>query len=395
LKRGLERCFQKLWHPALDMNRDVNTKNVFFMIDLDGTLIDTDKIHYECYKNVFKQEMNIELNYDDYFDILENQGIDIYLENTFGIEMKNIIKILKNEKIQEIETIDFIKNADTFIEYLDKYDVNHVVVTNTSLRNIEHFKKKLPLLNKIKNWVTREDYTYSKPCGECYEFAKQKYYNGEETIIGIENTMSGFSSIKNVTDCIYIVTDKHLKNYETLKSKDVYLINDFSQLFTQIVNSEENNEFVSSIGILKSCSVYSNQRNSSDYYCRAYDFDKLKDGDSLYICVDAIEDFANNHLKNMNCKFVLVSGDGDKTPEYYFHNIESFLNFIECEKIIHWYCINSRVKHKKLTIIPYGLDYHTMSFGGVPKWGDIISPYDQELLLKKIKNKQNHFGKEK
>ena len=234
LKVGLERCFQKLWHPILDMNRDVNTKNVFFMIDLDGTLIDTDKIHYEWYRDVFKEEMNIKLIYDDYFNILENEGIDVYLENTFGIEMKNIIKTRKNEKIQEIETIQFIKNADAFIEYLDKYDVNHVVVTNTSFQNVEYFKKKLPFLNKIKNWITREYYTRSKPCGECYEFAKQKYYKDEQTIIGIENTMSGFSSIKNVTDCIYIVTDKHLKGYETLKSKDVYLINDFSQLFTQV-----------------------------------------------------------------------------------------------------------------------------------------------------------------
>jgi len=250
-------------------------------------------------------------------------------------------------------------------------------------------------LNKIKNWVVREDYTHSKPCGECYELAKLKYYKGEETIIGIENTMSGFSSVKNVTDCIYIVTDKHLNSYEILKSKDVYLINDFSQIFTQIVNSEENNEFVSSIGIFKSCSVHSNQRYSSDIYCRDYDFNKLKDGDSLYICVDAIYDFAVTHLKNINCKFVLVSGDGDKGPEYYFSNIESFLTFIETDKIIHWYCINSRVKHKKLTIIPYGLDYHTIFLGRIPDWGDITSPYHQELLLKKIKNNCKPFWERK
>lgn len=395
LKRGLERCFQKLWHPVLDINRDVNTKNVFFMIDLDGTLVDTDKIHYECYRDVLKQEMNVELTYDDYYDILENQGIDLYLENTFGTEMKDIIKTHKNDKIQEIETIQFINNAYSFIEYLDKYDVNHVVVTNTSLRNVEYFKKKLPLLNKIKNWVVREDYTNSKPCGECYELAKQKYYRGEETIIGIENTMSGFSAVKNVTDCIYIVTDKHLKSYETLKSKDVYLINDFSHIFTQIANSEQNNEFVSSVGILRSCSVYSNERHSGDLYCRDYDFNKLKDGDSLYICVRAIKDFFDNHLQNMKCKFVLVSGDGDEGPDKYLPSEEAFLNFINNEKIIRWYCINSKIKHEKLTIIPYGLDYHTMSFGGVPQWGHMISCYDQELLLKKIKNQAKPFWERK
>jgi len=70
-------------------------------------------------------------------------------------------------------------------------------------------------------------------------------------------------------------------------------------------------------------------------------------------------------------------------------------NFINNEKIIRWYCINSKIKHEKLTIIPYGLDYHTMSFGGVPQWGHIISCYDQELLLKKIKNQAKPFWERK
>ena len=130
-----------------------------------------------------------------------------------------------------VDNIEFIKNADKFIEYLDKFDVNHVVVTNTSLETVNNLKQKMPLLNKIKNWVTREDYKNPKPSGECYELAKKLYYRGEEKITGLENSISGYLSVKNITDCIYILADTSLKNYSTLKNKDVYLINDYKSIF--------------------------------------------------------------------------------------------------------------------------------------------------------------------
>jgi beta-phosphoglucomutase-like phosphatase (HAD superfamily) len=178
-----------------------------------------------------KEQLNTELNYQDYYDILENRGIDIYLEENFGEKLKKIIKTKKNEKMKMIESVEFIKNADKFIEYLDKFNVNHVVVTNTSMEIVNSLKDKIPLLNKIKNWVVREDYANPKPSGECYELAKKLYYRGEEKIIGLENSINGYLSIKNVTECVYILTDTSLKNYNILKNKDVYLINDYNSIF--------------------------------------------------------------------------------------------------------------------------------------------------------------------
>jgi dTDP-4-dehydrorhamnose reductase len=231
VKQGIEKCFQKLWHPKLDIQSNLNASNIFFMIDLDGTLINSDKKHYECYRDVLKEQFSIELNYQDYYDILESKGIDSYLEEKYGEELKKIIKTKKNEKMKMVDNIEFIKNADKFIEYLDKFDVNHVVVTNTSLETVNNLKQKMPLLNKIKNWVTRKDYKNPKPSGECYELAKQLYYKGEEKIIGLENSINGYLSVKNITECIYILADTSLKNYSTLKNKDVYLINDYKCIF--------------------------------------------------------------------------------------------------------------------------------------------------------------------
>ena len=59
-------------------------------------------------------------------------------------------------------------------------------------------------LNKIKNWVTRENYIYQKPHSEAYELAKTLYYKNEEFIIGIENTLIGYNSIKKLQN-VYIL----------------------------------------------------------------------------------------------------------------------------------------------------------------------------------------------
>jgi len=226
---GLEKCFRKLSHPQLNVNTNENTSNVFFMIDLDGTLIDTDILHYKGYNAALK-EYNVELIYQEYLKIINNKGIDNYLTSNFPNE-KDKIKASKNKYIQGVDNISFMKNADSLIKYIDAFNINHVVVTNTSLENVNYFKCKQPLLCKLKNWVTREDYCLPKPDSECYITAKNRFYNNEKSIIGIENSIVGYNSLKHVTDCIYIITDKDDYQYNYFKKADVYLINDFNGVF--------------------------------------------------------------------------------------------------------------------------------------------------------------------
>jgi beta-phosphoglucomutase-like phosphatase (HAD superfamily) len=205
--------------------------SIFFLIDLDGTLIDSENSHFIAYRNALKSIYNINLTNQEYKFISSNEGIDNYLIKTFGIEDKCKIKILKNQMLHKSENIELIKNSDIFINWLDKHNINHVVVTNTSLENVNFFKSRVPILNKIKNWITRNDYVNAKPHSECYELAKQIYYKNEQYIIGIENTIVGYNSIKNITDHIYIITNKNEHDYDEIKNKDVYIIKNFVDIF--------------------------------------------------------------------------------------------------------------------------------------------------------------------
>ena len=156
---------------------------------------------------------------------------------------------------------------------------------------------------------------------------------------------------------------------------------------------EENcNILVSSRGLLKSCDFFSLTPRSSVKQIHNYpDLNKLKNiiNPSIYICNSAITNFMNNMLPLIDFSFILVSGDSDNIMP------QELLNNIECNKLlndsrlIHWFCQNMTLDHYKITRIPIGLDYHTLTHR--PLWGPITNCQDQEKMLIMIKDKSVAF----
>jgi beta-phosphoglucomutase-like phosphatase (HAD superfamily) len=115
------------------------------------------------------------------------------------------------------------------LEYIIKYNVNYAIVTNTNRDIVNALRDKCPLLAKLNKWITREDYNLPKPNKECYELALKTIYNNEAYIIGFENTISGYNALKKVCHCNYVIPDSF--NYTFFKKQDVYIINDYNQVF--------------------------------------------------------------------------------------------------------------------------------------------------------------------
>ena len=155
---------------------------------------------------------------------------------------------------------------------------------------------------------------------------------------------------------------------------------------------EHNNIHVSSRGILKSCDYYSLTPHSSIKQLYNYlSLEKIKTvkNPSIYICSSAILHFINSMLPSIDFSFILVSGDCDETvPEEILNNTD-FLKLVNDPRLIHWFCQNINIEHKKIDIMPIGLDYHTLTVR--PLWGPISSSEDQEKMLIMIKNKALPF----
>ena len=160
---------------------------------------------------------------------------------------------------------------------------------------------------------------------------------------------------------------------------------------------ENNRKYICSRGILKSCDIHSNNPISSVQQLRGYDFSQCKNGSTVYVCGSAVTHFISEILPRLLFKIVLVTGDCDETcwTDFFpgeqtcwtdvFPGEHLFKSFIESNKIIHWFSQNCTWDHPKLTRIPIGLDYHTMT-NHHAKWGPKLTPIEQENMLLSIIN---------
>ena len=146
-------------------------------------------------------------------------------------------------------------------------------------------------------------------------------------------------------------------------------------------HTEKDNKYVSSRGILLSCDIHSPNPISSMMSFHDVDFTKIKDGSTVYITGTAIRTFLTK-IESIPNKIILVSGDCDETiPEAVLSN-DSFIKFIESDKIIHWFSQNCVGKHPKLSPIPIGLDYHSIKNTSIKY---------REDLMNKVKSESKSF----
>jgi hypothetical protein len=142
---------------------------------------------------------------------------------------------------------------------------------------------------------------------------------------------------------------------------------------------------------LKSCDIHSGTPVSSIKEFIDYRWDGLRPGSTVYVCTSAIGQLAHK-LDRIPCPIVLVSGDADEdAPTQIFASELDFHTFIENPNIIHWFAQNCTVKHPKLSPIPIGLDYHTMT-RAKNIFGQVSTPDEQEKLIQEISQSAPHLS---
>jgi hypothetical protein len=162
-----------------------------------------------------------------------------------------------------------------------------------------------------------------------------------------------------------------------------------------ITGQEEHDcRLVSSRGILKSCDVHPRHPTTVRAFPHAeYPpdwIDNLRPGQSLYVCTSAMSDFVANvfpRLASSGRPFVLVTGDADElAPVDLFPSAAAAAQFLDSPHLLAWFAQNCVVQHPKLVPLPIGLDYHTITIGGVPWWGPKMTPAQQEAELLAIRH---------
>ena len=149
-----------------------------------------------------------------------------------------------------------------------------------------------------------------------------------------------------------------------------------------MVRMENECKYVSSRGLLKSTDIHMPNPCSSSSELDPTVYSKIQRGSTVYVCNSAFRTFRDHVLPTISAPFVLVSGDSDIAMPYGAFTEEEFQAFVSDPRISHWFCQNLMISHPKMTPMPIGLDYHTISrVGEVHPWGAGKLPLDQEADL--------------
>ena len=230
LENGLRLCLNKFIHPQIINN---SNKDLFLLIDVDGTLVDSEIIQWKSYRDALI-EYNINYDFETFTEICHNGDIKEYLFKNYNFtsEQYNDMKNKKKNHMKKYKhELKLINGCANFINNIIKNDINYCVVTNSSIDTVELYKNTIPELNLLQNWIYRENYNKPKPSSECYELALKKYYSNEKFIVGFENSICGLKALQKITNIIYFVTYKEYLFYKDIKNEDIYLINNFNDIF--------------------------------------------------------------------------------------------------------------------------------------------------------------------
>lgn len=153
--------------------------------------------------------------------------------------------------------------------------------------------------------------------------------------------------------------------------------------------------FVSSRGILKSCTMHSQKPTSScpvdiEHLQKLVNVANQRPNMTIYVCSDVLRYFVVIVMKHIKVPFYLISGDSDMAVPNQALPKEMQAALLDNPLLIRWASQNILSKsHPKMLEIPIGLDYHTLAansrYGGWSTSDEDNSCAGQEATLQSIR----------
>ena len=191
-----------------------------FVFDLDGVIINSEFIHYECYKEALIQTINHNLDWNEYCNI--HHSIDTTFESQFPEKYKEIYYKKTELYKNRIEDIELISGFYDFFNLLIKHGKYICIVTDASDEVFNKIIEKFPFLKKTNIIVTRNNIKKRKPDSECYLTLLNKLPPDIENhaILSFEDSYKGWKSANNVIYNCILVNNKSYVYYDTISTEN-------------------------------------------------------------------------------------------------------------------------------------------------------------------------------
>lgn len=190
-----------------------------FLFDFDGLLVDTERLHYEAYRQALHQR-GYSLSWDFatfcHSAHLSSEKLQQALTNHFPFLSKERWPDFYNEKkrcymeLLDRRGVKLMEGVEGLLLALEKKNKKRVVVTHSPLEQIHKIQLLHPILKTIPFWITREDYSEPKPSPQCYLKALELFKTNEDKVVGFEDTPRGAEAlVKASVEAVIICPSDH------------------------------------------------------------------------------------------------------------------------------------------------------------------------------------------
>jgi beta-phosphoglucomutase-like phosphatase (HAD superfamily)/D-arabinose 5-phosphate isomerase GutQ/choline kinase len=175
-----------------------------FIFDLDGTLINTEKLHWMAYNKAFKfYNIDINLTFNEYCKYAHQDDISMknLVSNYTDISYSKIYSTKKDLFLELLDnSLEFIDGAYEFLNFLFENNKLTCIVTHSDKNVLEKVLSKLDILNKVNLILTRDDYTLRKPHPDGYLKALSHFPQcNSKKIIGFEDSYKGYMALSQTS----------------------------------------------------------------------------------------------------------------------------------------------------------------------------------------------------
>ena len=193
-------------------------KEIAFIFDLDGVIVDTAKYHFLAWKN-----LSIQLGFEftkEHNELLKGVSRVKSLEILLNLGNVNISEeekrqylIQKNEEylsfVNKMTSEEILPGVNELLDYLDAHDIMYAL--GSASKNAPLILEKVGLYNRFSALVDGNDVSKAKPDPEVFVMGASKLNMKPEDCVVVEDAIAGIEAAKSANmKCVGIGDERVL-----------------------------------------------------------------------------------------------------------------------------------------------------------------------------------------
>jgi len=206
------------------------------IFDMDGLLVDSERVNYEVNKRMFRK-FGVDISKEEFIKewIIKGTGSEEAIKrHKMKISYKKFKSIKKDLQIQLIRKK--LKTKPYAKETLKRLKKNYqlVLATHGHKHNVHEALKKFRLTNYFNVILTRDDVKRRKPHPDIFLTAAKKLKVKPNECVVIEDSERGIKTAKNAGMKCIVVPDKFSKKYNDF-SRAYLVVDSLNKINTRII----------------------------------------------------------------------------------------------------------------------------------------------------------------